>query len=278
MAARILVVEGNVEAARERHRSTYGLTPSESYAAVLRTLRPGISCDIALPADSDAGLPTHAELAGYAGVFLTGSALHAYHDVPEVTRQIAFMRRIFEAGVPSFGSCWGLQMAAVAAGGVVAPNPLGREVGIARGLTATAAGRRHPMLSGRPPAWDAPAIHLDAVVELPPDCDVLATNAATEVQALEIRHAGGVFWGVQYHPEFSLAELAVILRRYREPLLADRFFLSAEEHGRFVEDLAALGQDPARRDLAWRYGIGDDILHPARRLVEIDSFLNRVGA
>lgn len=278
MAARILVVEGNVAAARERHRSTYGLTPSESYAAVLRSLRPGLSCDIAFPADTDSELPTPAALAGYDGVVLTGSALHAYHDMPEVTRQIGFMRRVFEAGVPSFGSCWGLQMAAAAAGGVVAPNPLGREVGIARGLTATAAGRVHPMLAGRPPAWDAPAIHLDAVVALPPDCAVLVTNDATEVQALEIRHGAGVFWGVQYHPEFSLSELAVILRRYREPLLADRFFLSEDEHARFVDDLAALGGDGTRRDLAWRYGIGEDILLPERRLVEIGNFLTFIGA
>ena len=37
---RLLVVEGNVRAARERHRATYGLTPSESYAAVLKSLAP----------------------------------------------------------------------------------------------------------------------------------------------------------------------------------------------------------------------------------------------
>ena len=36
---RLLVVEGNVRAARERHKATYGLTPSESYAAVLQAPR-----------------------------------------------------------------------------------------------------------------------------------------------------------------------------------------------------------------------------------------------
>ncbi len=277
MAPRILVVEGNVEAARERHRTGFGMTPSESYAAVLRTLNPSVTCDIVCPADAGAELPSTSALAGYAGVVVTGSALHAYHDMPEVARQVALMRRVFSAGVPSFGSCWGLQIAAVAAGGVVAPNPRGREVGIARGLTATPAGLAHPMLASRAPAWDAPAIHLDAVVALPPDCDVLATNAATTIQALEIRHAGGVFWGVQYHPEFSLAELAVILRRYREPLLADRLFLTEEDHARYVDDLAELGREPGRKDLAWRYGIGDDILVQDRRLAEIANFLARTG-
>jgi GMP synthase (glutamine-hydrolysing) len=276
LAARFLVIEGNVAAARERHRASFGMTPSQSYAAVLQYLRPGIACDVAFPADVEAELPSESALAGYAGVVLTGSALHAYHDMPEVTRQIALMGRLFAAGVPVFGSCWGLQIAAAAAGGVVAPNPLGREVGIARGITRTVAGRGHPMLAGRAAAWDAPAIHLDVVVQLPPDCDVLATNAATDVQALEIRHADGVFWGVQYHPEFSLAELAVILRRYREPLLADRFFLSEDEHARFVDEFAMLGDDPTRKDLAWRYGIGNDLLVPEMRLTEIANFMKRV--
>ena len=33
------------------------------------------------------------------------------------------------------GSCWGIQMAAVVAGGVIAKNPKGREWGIAKAIT-----------------------------------------------------------------------------------------------------------------------------------------------
>ena len=51
---------------------------------------------------------------------------------------------------PAFGSCWGLQIAAVAAEGDVQRNPLGREVGIARRILPTDPGRSHPMLEGRP--------------------------------------------------------------------------------------------------------------------------------
>ena len=43
---------------------------------------------------------------------------------------------------------------------------------------------------------------------LPPGATLLATNAVTAVQAAEIRSGRGTFWGVQYHPEISLAEVA----------------------------------------------------------------------
>ncbi len=60
----------------------------------------------------------------------------------------------------------------------------------------------HPLLEGRPLAFDAPAIHLDAIAELPGQATVLASNEMAPVQAAEIRHEGGLFWGVQYHPDF----------------------------------------------------------------------------
>src|SRR5438477_648005 len=54
----------------------------------------------------------------YAGILWTGSDLTIYHgDDARVTRQIEFARASFKAGTPAFGTCWGLQMAATAAGG-----------------------------------------------------------------------------------------------------------------------------------------------------------------
>ena len=44
-------------------------------------------------------------------------------------------------------------------------------------------------------------------------------NADTPVEAAEIRHGNGVFWGVQYHPEITLAEVAASLRRQASDLI-----------------------------------------------------------
>ncbi|WP_046862716.1 type 1 glutamine amidotransferase [Microvirga massiliensis] len=273
MDLRFLVVEGNTRESREAHRSAFGVTPSASYAAVLTALAPGAICDIVYPADAGAALPDGAGLASYDAVVLTGSALNLYDATPSVLHQIELMRAVYASGTPCFGSCWGIQIAAAAAGGTVARNPKGIEIGFARRLVATDAGRDHPMLAGRPPSYDAPAIHWDAVVTPPEDCTVLARNAMSAIQAAEIRHRGGVFWGVQYHPEFSLLELAIILERRLEVLVGEGFCDTLEDAAAFVADLVALHTEPERRDLAWRYGLDEEVLDPVRRTREIANFI-----
>jgi GMP synthase (glutamine-hydrolysing) len=270
---RFLVVEGNTREARQRHRDEYGLTPSESYGDVLQALEPGAVTDIAFPADDGANLPDGSGLESYDAIVLTGSALNAYNVEPAVTRQVDLARAAYASGTPMFGSCWGIQMGALAAGGDVRRNPAGSEIGFARRIVSTDAGREHPLLAGRPMAWDAPAVHLDAVTTPPGDVTVLAFNAMTPMQAAEIRHEGGVFWGVQYHPEFSLGELAVILRRYGRHLVAEGFCRGEDDHARYVDELLALHDDPARFDLAWRHGLDAEVLDPARRLTEIRNFI-----
>jgi GMP synthase (glutamine-hydrolysing) len=273
MALRFLVVEGNTQGARLAHRETYGLMPSESYAAVLQEIEPGAICDLAFPADEGANLPDAAGLESYDGIVLTGSHLSIYDRTPDILRQIDLMRSIYASGTPSFGSCWGLQVAAVAAEGDVQRNPSGREIGFARRLMRTDSGSSHPLLEGRPPAYDAPAIHLDMVTAPPAGCTVLASNGVSAVQAAEITVNGGTFWGVQYHPEFSLGELAVILGR-RTRILVDEGFCRTEADAlAYVTDLKDLHADPKRFDLAWRHGLDAEILDSERRTREIRNFI-----
>jgi GMP synthase (glutamine-hydrolysing) len=129
------------------------------------------------------------------------------------------------------------------------------------------------MLVGRPDSWDAPAVHLDLVATPPGEITILATNATTPIQAAEIRHDGGVFWGVQYHPEFSLIELSAILGRYRDILLGEGFVRSEADHAAYVADIRAMGEDPSRIDLAWKHGLDDEILNEDKRLTEIRNFI-----
>ncbi|MEJ8631662.1 hypothetical protein P0F65_21610 [Sphingomonas sp. I4] len=79
-------------------------------------------------------------LGSFDAVFLTGSPMHVYEDTAPVRRQIAFMRCVFAAGVPSFGSCAGLQIAVTAAGGRVRKMPQRMEAAIARRISATPEG------------------------------------------------------------------------------------------------------------------------------------------
>lgn len=270
---RLLVVDGNTREQRESHAAGYGSQPGEAYADVVRSIARESITDICLPADAGANLPDGAGLSSYDGIFLTGSALHIYNLEPSVTRQIELMRAIYASGTPSFGSCWGIQMGAVAAGGTVVANPRGREIGVARKITLTEAGRSHPLLAGRPLSFDAPAIHLDTIALPPADTTVLASNAYSAVHAAEIRHDGGTFWGVQYHPEFPLGQVASILGRMVPALIAEGFRKDEAAAQSWLADLYALDAEPTRHDLAWAHGLDEEVLDSERRVTELRNFI-----
>lgn len=274
MGLRFLVVEGNTRDKREAHRRVYGLTPGESYGDVLQAISPGSFYDLALPADEGANLPDPSGLQSYDGIVLTGSSLNIYDRTPEILRQVDLMRACYASHIPVFGSCWGLQVAAVAAGGDVHRNPKGREIVFARRLTPTQIGCDHPLLEGRPAAFDAPAIHLDLVTSVPSDATVLASNTMAGVQAAEIRESGGVFWGVQYHPEFSLGEMAAMLSLRVPVLTSEGFCRSPEAAASLISDLEILDKSPDRFDLSWRYGLDEEVLDPVRRTREIRNFID----
>lgn len=275
MTLRLLVVEGNTKEARAAHARFSGKMASEAYADVLTSLAPGSAVDICFPADPGANLPVGTGLSDYDGVAITGSALNLWKAEPESLAQVELARAVFAAQVPFFGSCWGLQVAAAAAGGAVRLNPRGRELGFSRKIMLTEAGRGHPLHEGRPCAFDAPTVHSDEVGPLPPDITVTATNNMTEVQAAEIRHAGGVFWGVQYHPEYTLADVAATLERYAERAISDGFYASQAALEAHIGEIRALDADPSRRDIAWRLGLDSDVLDPVLRLSEIANWIKR---
>ncbi len=269
---RLLVAEGNTSDARSRMAALAGETPGEGYANALRSIAPDARIDLCFPADEDPKLP--APLESYDGIAITGSALNIYQGEVASLRQIEFAREVFARHIPFFGSCWGLQVAVVAAGGEVGRNAKGREVAFARKVILNDVGRAHPLHRGRDLAFDAPAIHGDEVVRLPPDSTVTAWNALSQVQAVEIRHNGGVFWGVQYHPEFTLRDLSFILRRYAQTLVDEGFFADLAALESYAADLSVLGSDQRRTDIAWRMGLGADILQPERRLCEIANWID----
>ena len=273
---RFLVAESEPPEARDARRESVGRSSGETYIEALSRLVPGSRCDRVKPADADGDWPSGAGLGDYDAVFLTGSPLHLYEDSPEVRRELAFMRAVFASGTPSFGSCAGLQVATVAAGGTVRRNARGREAAFARRITPTAAGVSHPLLDGRPAAYDAPAIHGDEVESLPDGATLLASNGVTEVQAAEIRFDRGIFWGVQYHPELSLGEVAAALRRQADDLLESGLVDTREALDGHADLIEALGREPDRADLSWRLGLDREVTDQHRRTTELRNFVEHL--
>ncbi len=272
--ARILVIDGCPAEATGQTVALGGKPYGIAYADALAAAMPAARLDFHILSIADGErLPQGVALSDFAGIAWTGSPLSAYDADPAVTRQIDLARDVFRSGVPAFGSCWGLQIMCKALGGEVRPNPKGFEIGVARNITLTEAGRTHRMFLDKPAAFDALAIHRDEVSVLPAGASVLAENNMSAVQAVEISDGRACFWGVQYHPEFDLATMSLLLRRNAAQLACDGFVDEPSMAEAMSRDLAALHADACRKDLAWRYGIGAEILDGSLHKGELAAWL-----
>ena len=271
--ARILVIDGNVSQVRARQAAALGYDSGVGYRRVLHRLEASLQIDIALAADGAAEFPTGVGLDDYDGVTMTGSALNIYHGGPPVTHQIDLAKAVFAAGIPFFGSCWGLQVAVTAAGGQVHANPQGREFGFARRILLTDAGREHPLFAGKPVVFEAPAVHRDSIAMLPRGAQILARNDFG-VQAAAFTFGRGTFWGVQYHPEYDYLDLAATAERYGDTLVTEGMFRDRPALDTFAADLRALQKDPSDTSLLWKHALGPSVQTDALRLLEIRNWLN----
>lgn len=270
---RVLVIDGNVAKLRERQRQQTGYDSGEGYARVLRRLDKDIQVDIVCPADASVSFPPGVALGDYDGAAITGSALNIYDGGPAIDRQVALAQAVFGAGVPMFGSCWGLQVAVTAAGGRVHRNPKGREFGFARRIQLTDAGRVHALYGGKPAVFEAPTVHLDSIDALPAGATVLAHNDMC-LQAAAFTHVRGTFWGVQYHPEYDPVDIAAVAERYGRRLVDERIFDNDAALEAFTADLRRLQADPQDPVLVWKHGLGAAITDFGTRLAELRNWLN----
>ena len=267
---KILLMEGNIAERRAKGAALGVRSSSGIYRDSLLAHFPDLEIDIFNPEDP---LPGRNALAAYDGMIISGSGLHAYDTDFAVTNQIALVREAAEVGLPIFGSCWGLQIAAMAAGGLVEYHAQGREVGFARKIMVTEAGRNHPMFARKGPVFDAPCIHYDEVTRLPEHATLLATNAHSEVQAALIPLANSEIWTVQYHPEFDAAHLADLYRLYADDMVGQGFFADLNELEDYAARLTALDSHPDNAALAWQLGVDADITDDARRRAEIIAWV-----
>ncbi|WP_062017161.1 type 1 glutamine amidotransferase [Aureimonas sp. AU4] len=275
MSPRILMVGSETRDEREARRERSGASSAESYRETLRAMVPGIDCRL-VSCLSGEPVPARDEIRAFDAVIFAGSPIQM-HEEDEDTRAAArFALAVFEAGLPSFGSCAGLQIAAVATGGQVRPRKPRMEAAFVRHIAPTDAGRGHPLIAGRPLSWDAPAMHSSEVVRLPDGARVLAGTVDTPVEALEIRNGDGVFWGVQYHPELSLEEIAASLRDQSDDLVEEGLAQEPGDVSAYAALVEALGREPERRDLAWRLGLDREVTDTERRRREIRNFLDHV--
>lgn len=270
---RLLLLEGNTVDKRTQSRAIGVRSSSEIYAIAISAEFPDIELDILNGADPDNVIPHGRTWSDYDGFVITGSALHAYDTDFAVTNQIALTKEAADHGLPIFGSCWGLQILVMAAGGMVISNPRGREVGIARKIYALPEGRDHPIFAGKGLVFDALCIHYDEVSRLPDNATLLASNSHSRVQAALIPLGRSVAWAVQYHPEFDLQQIVQLYTLYADDMVAQGFFATNGELIAYRNKLAALAANSAEMGLGWQLGIDEDITDDKRRRAEIIAWI-----
>lgn len=268
-----LIVDGYPKDAREQFDRVGMTWAGRLYDALLKRHVPDAVSRIWYVQDEPAPKPE--EIAASRALLWPGCNQTVYHDNAPVQAMVAAAKTAYAAGTPQFGSCWGIQMAAFAAGGTVAAHPKGREMGVSRDLYLTDEGKRHPMMRGKAPVFAHFESHDDQVTAVPPGTTVLAANAWSPVQAAVFRSGKGEFWATQYHPEYDLAQLGRLILAREARLIKLGMFRDHDEVVAYAAKLEALHADPGRTDLRWQLGIGDDLLDPLHRERE---FINWVGA
>lgn len=246
----VLIVESNPASRRQA---------APEFLSSLQQLDPTVKTRVIAPYDAEV---TEADLAGVDGAIFTGSGVDWSTDAPEAAPLRAVMERVFAAGIPSYGSCNGMQLAACVLGGAVGASPNGREDGLALNIALTEQGRSHPFLAGRSDGYAVPCVHRDEVQRLPEGAVLLAGNAHSPVQAFAYERGGVRFWGVQYHPELSPADIAADFLRHGNGSEALRHDLS----------IAATDADAARR-----LGAAPQDMVPETRLTEIRNWLDSLA-
>ena len=247
-----MIVEGNNEETRLK-RGSFGIRP---YAVIFRDMLqkmvPKVRTTVVFPADGTDGLPSSDRLREFDGVLWTGSSLSVSDSLPDVHRQLNFAQEVFISGVPFYGSCWGMQIATVVAGGEVGPSGNGLEFGISKPIELTDLGHQSPFLSHRKKPYSALCIHFDEIVRPPENANILAGNVHSMVQAMTFDHKNGSFFGVQYHPEFGTGDMALIASFLSERLVDNKIFASDGEVQAFCQLLK--GREGIPKEI-WDYSI-----------------------
>ena len=271
---KFLIIDGYPEKSRLQF-DTVGMTlAGKLYEKMLFQHMPDAETTILYTSDDSTLLPTLEVLKTYDGILWPGCNLTVYHDDDErVQRMIEIVDLAFEAGIPQFGSCWAAQIAVYVAGGTVAVNPKGREMGVARKIYLTDAGKSHPMYEGKPPVFDGFISHDDEITVMPKGATILASNDFTSIQAVDVAYKNGSFSATQYHPEYDLKEMARLIVARADKLTSEGYFNSQDDMMNYINILETIAKEPNRKDLRWMAGIDDDLLKDNIRQLEFVNWL-----
>jgi len=281
MTRKIAIVEGNHPGlVRHKGGSIYGA--AEGFASCLHQLDPQLSFYIIRPHFESFSLDQE-QLESCDGVVFTGSANRWSADEAPAAPAREVMHKAFEAKRPVFGSCYGLQLAVAVLGGQNRAHEVATEFAIARDISLTDSGRTHALFENKPHLFDARCMHRDEVAKMPEGAICLATNEHSACQAMAYEQGGVSFWGVQYHPELSFADIADYIEKNDVNSFSDAASfasrLGLENHlPTLLSDFRLLAHDGEDKPehLHKKYQLTSALIEPNIHRCELRNFLNRL--
>jgi GMP synthase-like glutamine amidotransferase len=148
---------------------------------------------------------------GFDRVVLSGSKTSCLEEAPWITRLEAFVREVLSERRPLLGVCYGHQLIARLQGG---RGAVGRAANPEVGWTRIEKTAPSPLTEGLPDAFHSFSRHFEEVTALPRGLRRLLRSEWCANQAFEME--GAPAWGIQFHPERTLAEgEATLVQRKR---------------------------------------------------------------
>ena len=151
----------------------------------------------------------------YDGYLVTGSAYGVYDDAHFIPRLMAFIRKIFAAGKPLVGICFGHQIVAHALGGHAAKFDDGWGIGTMPIKMVGAV----EWIPSDIDQLDLIHVHQDQVMTLPPDAVRLAQSDFCKNAAFAISKQ---VFAIQGHPEFTTAYTNALIDIREDKIGKDR--------------------------------------------------------
>lgn len=263
----LLIVESNLTDTVNAEKIKGWISADETYGSALQASGNNVSFDICMPYTEDFNL-NNLDFATYDGFVFTGSSVPWCVDDVEAKILRQTIEKLFELGKPILGSCNGLQLANVVLGGQCGPAPKGKEIGVARNIGITPEALSHPIHQGRNQQFSALCVHRDHITKLASGAVISASNDHSPVQAMIYEQGNICFWGMQYHPEFSLDDIINSVSGSTELFDKDKPFQA---------ELMSTRENPAG-DASQRLGVLGNDLDPEVHRSELGNWLKMLAA
>jgi GMP synthase (glutamine-hydrolysing) len=152
----------------------------------------------------------------YSHAIFTGSEASITGDEPWITRAEELVVALVRSGIPLLGSCFGHQLLVRALSGRpyvrASSTPEFGWLSVRQNLD----GVHDPLWRGIPNPFQTFSAHFDEVNPIPADWVSLGASPGCRHAMIRFRH--GPVWGIQHHPEISVAEGQRLLLLFRETM------------------------------------------------------------